>query len=186
MSRTPLLCFVALGACSGDDGGTGGTGVQGHALILHGPSAPSSSPRIGTPPAPPADGYWAISPNQARITLTDLTFVDAELQPHTTTLTNCMPTYKRNDSALTQLLDCPFEVPPGTYLSVTIGASTTYEMLIDDPINGFFTDPNAPTKLAISGTGPGQFASFTVPGPGGVGDVVTAGAFFASPFEVAA
>jgi hypothetical protein len=185
MRASMIVLLVGSGACGGHNDDGGGM-VQGHALILKGAKSTTSAvaPRTGVAPAP-ADGYWAISPDQARITLTDLTFVDAQLQPFVTTLTDCKPTYKRTSDALSELLDCPFEVPPGTYLSVSIGASTTYDVLIDDAANGFFTTPGAATKLSTSGTGPGEFVSFTVPGPGGTGDVLTYAAYYSTPFVVA-
>src|SRR5438552_18760869 len=45
-----------------------------HARILHGPSAvaASTAARMSSPPALPADGHWALSPEPSPVTLTSL------------------------------------------------------------------------------------------------------------------
>src|SRR5262249_30747633 len=80
---------------------------------------------------------------------------------------------------------CPFDVPPGTYVGLGVGVSTTFDVLVDDPVNGFFTDPAAPTGLSSSApAGGAAFTSFTVPGPGGQGDVLPAQTYLSSPLVV--
>ena len=160
-----------------------------HARILHGPSAvaASTAARMSSPSALPADGHWALSPEQSRVTLTSLAFQGADGNVATADLTGCVPTYVRDSAALSPILDCPFDVPPGTYVGVGVGVLTTFEVLLDDAANGFFTDPGSPTGLSTSApAGGAQFASFVVPGPGGQGDVLTAQTFFTSPLVVAA
>jgi hypothetical protein len=160
-----------------------------HARILHGPSdtAAASTAAIASPSAAPADGHWALSPDQSRVTLTSLTFRGADGSVAVAALTDCVPTYVRDDVALSPILDCPFDVPPGTYVGVGVGMRTTFEVLVDDATNGFFTDPGSPTGLSTTPpAGGAQFTSFTVPGPGGQGDVLTAETFFTSPLVVSA
>jgi len=92
--------------------------------------------------------YWAISPDQARITISTLTFTDASGQGQQADLTNCVVTYVRSTPSLTRLLDCPFTIAAGTYVAVGAGILNDFEVLVDDASNGFFTDPAAPTGIA--------------------------------------
>lgn len=160
-----------------------------HARILHGPSSGVAAMTAGVPAtsALPADGHWALSPTQGRVTLTGLAFQGTDGNVATAPLTDCVPTYVRDDPALSQILDCPFDVPPGTYAGVGVSMLTTFDVLIDDATNGFFSDPGSPTGLApTSPAGGPQFASFTVPGPGGQGTELNAQTFFTSPLVVSA
>jgi len=104
-----------------------------------------------------ADGHWALSPDQSRVTLTSLAFQITDGNVVTADVSACKPTYARDTAALSQILDCPFDVPAGTYIGVGGGVLTTFDVLVNDAANGFFTDPGL------------QLASFTVPGPGGQG-----------------
>jgi hypothetical protein len=158
-----------------------------HARILHGPSetVAATSAEMPSTSATPADGHWALSPDQSRVTLTSLAFQGTDGQVTSASLTSCVPTYVRDDPSLSQLLDCPFDVPPGTYSGVGVGMLTTFDVLINDATHGFFSDPGSPTGLAAAPpVGGPQFASFTVPGPGGQGTVLTAQTFFTSPLVV--
>ncbi|HUE29261.1 MAG TPA: hypothetical protein VMR79_00195, partial [Verrucomicrobiae bacterium] len=160
-----------------------------HARILHGPSQGAAALTAGqpSPSVVPADGHWALSPEQSRVTLTNLAFQGADGNVTTADLTACVPTYVRDSAALSPILDCPFDVPPGTYVGVGVGVLTTFDVLVDDAANGFFTDPGSPTGLSTSApAGGAQFASFVVPGPGGQGNVLTSQTFFTSPLVVAA
>ncbi|HUS67011.1 MAG TPA: hypothetical protein VMZ28_20880 [Kofleriaceae bacterium] len=193
-----VLCAV-LAACGGggdDDGGGGGDAggggdidsgagmVTGSASVLHGPSAmgPAVARSVGGP-AQAADGRWAVSPDSGQATLTSIALTGAE--PGVVAfaeLTDCTFTYDRDDEALDEMLSCPFEVPPGTYINVGVSMSTTFQVLIDDATNGIFTDPASETLL--SGTEPDGGAAlvpFTVPGPGGVGDELNSSTFLAEP-----
>lgn len=157
-----------------------------HARILHGPSVLGSGATTAPSPlAVPADGHWALSPDQSRVTLTSLAFQGSDGNVATADLTNCVPTYTRDSAALSPILDCPFDVPPGSYVGVGVGVLTTFDVSLNDTINGFFSDPGSATGLAASAPAGGpQFASFTVPGPGGQGTVLTAQTFFTSPLVV--
>lgn len=204
MIRRGVIVMVALCAACGDDDSNNqiptdgnqnptdassdamrdsGTLVSATARVIHGPRGSSTSSLV-VAPAPPADGRWAITPDQARITLVSVTFTEASGQPQSASLTNCKPTYSRTDPALTKLLDCPFEIPPGTYTSIGIGASTTYEMLLNDPLNGFFTTSGATKVVTSPPIGGSQFASFTVSGPGGMGNVLTYALYLKQPLVV--
>src|SRR3989442_11804393 len=105
-----------------------------HARILHGPSqvvAAATAAGAPSPSAVPADGHWALSPEQSRVTLTSLAFQGTDGNVATADLGGCMPTYVRDTAALTQILDCPFDLPPGTYVGVGIGVLTTFDVLVD-------------------------------------------------------
>ena len=162
--------------------------TQSHARILHGPSDSAAALTAGAMEAGalPADGHWALSPEQSRVTLTSLAFQGADGNVVTAALTDCVPTYVRDDPALSHILDCPFDVPPGTYTGVSVGVLTTFDVLINDATNGFFTDPMSATGLSATPPAGGpQFASFTVPGPGGQGTVLNTQTFFTTPLVVA-
>jgi len=160
-----------------------------HARILHGPSDAATAMLGGfaSASAIPADGHWALSPDQSRATLTSLAFQGSDGNVTTADLTGCVPTYVRDAAALTSILDCPFDVPPGTYVGVGVGVRTTFDVMLTDAANGFFTDPASPTGLSTTAPAAGpQFASFVVPGPGGQGDVLTSQTFFTTPLVVSA
>ncbi|MDB4966278.1 MAG: hypothetical protein JWN44_1967 [Myxococcales bacterium] len=185
-------------AGSGDDlsagggGGGGGNGmVMGHALILHGPSTVMRSRPFGgaRPQLPQAQaGHWALSPNQARVTVVSLTFQGtAAGDVQMATLSNCTPTYVRDQPALTSVLDCPFTIPAGTYAGMGIGVSTTFDVTVNDTVNGFYSDPAAPSKLSTTApAGGAQSVSITVQGPGGTGNVLTQQTYFSHPITVTA
>ncbi|TMB23331.1 MAG: hypothetical protein E6J71_03965 [Deltaproteobacteria bacterium] len=163
-----------------------GSQASGHAQILHGPAP--SSPAPGVTPftaSVPGDGHWALSPDQGRVTFVNLAFQSADGNVQSVDLTDCVATYVRNSAALTQMLDCPFQLPPGTYVGLGVGVLTTFEVLINDSVNGFYTDPASPNGITTSPpVGGPQFASFVVPGPGGTGTVLSAQTFFTTPIVV--
>ena len=176
-------------------GGGGGTTTttlpgagmaSGHAHILHGPTP--SSPAPGLTPftaSIPADGHWALSPDQGHVTLVNLAFQSADGSVQSADLTSCVASYVRDSPSLAQLLDCPFQVPSGTYIGLGVGMLTTFEVQIDDSLNGFYTDPASPAGLVTSPpAGTPGFASFTVPGPGGTGTVLSAQTFFTTPVVI--
>jgi len=160
--------------------------ASGHAHILHGPAPSSPAPAV-TPftASIPGDGHWALSPDQGRVTLVNLAFQAADGNVQSVDLTDCVATYVRDTPALAQLLDCPFQVPAGTYVGLGVGVLTTFEVQIDDTLNGFYSDPASPNGLTTSPpAGTPGFASFVVPGPGGTGTVLTAQTFFTAPVVV--
>jgi hypothetical protein len=180
---------LAVAACGGGDdgGGGGGTTVTAHANVLHGPSSSDSgvAPRLAGPAAL-TDGRWQVSPDEAQATLVALDFYGAE--PGTdqqVDLTDCMLTWTRSDAALQQLLDCPFEIPVGSYIGMSVGMSTTFQIKLDDALNGLYTDASAPSKLSATAPGAGAtFVDYVVPGPGGQGDRLDSLTYFTSPLEV--
>jgi hypothetical protein len=96
----------------------------------------------------PAAGLWAISPDQARITITTVSFIAADGQPSSATLTNCVVNYTRSAASLTKLLDCPFTIDPGTYVALDVAVANSFDVLVDDQVNNIYSDPASPTKLS--------------------------------------
>jgi hypothetical protein len=124
-----------------------GTSVPGTARIAQGASA-SAAARVDRVAAPAIDGRWTLSPNSATVTITKLRFWGDDQE--TVDIEGCTPTYERDAPRLSTFLDCPFEVPTGTYRSLSIAVAGDASVMIDDPVNGLFTDPTAPSKLVSS------------------------------------
>ena len=177
------LVLVAAAACNGKKSGGGGNGqtFQGHARFVAGPStvaafAPGAS-FVGT------DGRWYLSPDQAKVTISRISLVGTGMNVQAANLVNCTPTYSRADASGTQLLDCPFTLPGGTYLGVSINLETASEILFDDAANGIYSDPAAATRIASTPpAGGAQFVPFTPIGPGGTTGPFSLGAFLDQPF----
>jgi hypothetical protein len=187
MQRWILGLAVIGTACGHDDGktpmdsDTGRSMVAGSAKIVHGPSgAPGARARIGVPPIP-ADGRWSVTPDKAKLTFLSITFTTTDGQPIVVPLTDCEPEYDRDASSISQLLDCPFQVPAGQYSALSLGVSTTYQMLLDDATNGFFTNGSG---IVTTSPGTATYSSFTVPGPGGVGTELSAAIFLSKPLDI--
>ena len=193
-----LALTVAAAACGGKKGAGGGSTptptptpsgqVQVHAKILHGPSSTGAafapSP-FGPPPAPPTNGHWLISPDAAKLTVVSITFAGTNGNVQSAQLTNCTPTYVQSSAALSQLADCPFSIPAGSYNQISIGVLTTAEILVSDAANGFYTTTSASTGVSTSApVGGAQFVKMVVPGPGGTGNVLTSESFFPTFFTV--
>lgn len=163
--RYTFVPFVALAAllaistgCSGGGGDDddGDELIPGTLSILAGPAAPAAFAFGGSVPA---DGFWKVSPDSGRVSLISIGFQE---QPggggpgHTATLTDCTPQYDRTDGSLTALLECPFDVAPGTYRGFGVNMTNSFEVLINDSANGLVTDADAPT---LFGTGPAEYVT---------------------------
>lgn len=159
--------------------------VQAHAKILHGPSITGASFAPAHSFAPPATGHWVISPDGAKLTLTNITFISSSGNVQSADLTGCTPTYFASSAAFAQLADCPFSIAPGTYDGISIGVSTTAELFVNDPLNGFFTTTSSATSVSTTlPVGGPQFVKMVVQGPGGMGNVLTSASFFPTSFTV--
>lgn len=154
--------------------------VDGTARVVHGPTGTAASPRAIVAPAP-ADGRWVLTPDKAKLTFTKITLIDLDGESFVGELTDCSPVYERNAAALSSLLECPFQVPAGTYGSMRLSVSTTYEMVLDDGTNGFFTNGSG---VVTTSPGTAQFSSFTVSGPGGSGNELDAATYFSAPLAI--
>ncbi len=183
MQRYPFVLVIATCGgfgCGGDL--TAGDAVPGRANLLHGPSSISAVPRrVGD--AQIVDGKWQVSADRGEATLLGLGFFGE--QPGTdqeVPLVDCTLTWTRSDPALQQLLSCPFAVPAGRYIGMSIGVKTTFRVLIDDAVNGLFTSGGG--LVATAPVGGASYVDYLVPGPGGSGDRLDFHTYFAAPLEV--
>jgi len=154
-----VVALVGCGGGGGDrvDGGNGGAdaaagidaaaGAHGTARLLNGATPPTAALWSLPRPGAAAAGNWQLSPDQLRLTAQSLELL-GESGPVTVTLADCQVTYDRSQPGLTQLGGCPFEVPPGTYSAARVIFAADYDLLIDDAVNGFYTDPGATTGLS--------------------------------------
>lgn len=156
--RVPLLVtsaavLLVAGACQKGGGKSGGsptpTLVHVVAHMVKGPASASSVPF--SPFAPPANSQWSISPASIRLTVDYITFhgADANVNP-STTFSNCSITFDRTTPSHTSLLDCPFDMPSGSYYGLSLGLGSAYQIAISDSANGFYTDPTAPGGLTTT------------------------------------
>lgn len=98
--------------------------------------------------ATPADGTWFLSPNKIILTVNRLSLgqVDPggaslvdEQSSSSQTPVNCTVTYDRALAGLTSLDACIFSASLGTYTTVSASFDSTWQVLIDDPVNGFYS-----------------------------------------------
>lgn len=92
--------------------------------------------------------HWSISPDVVKATLTNIFFSPAMDSTLGSPLTGCEVTYDRSKQSLATLLECPFDLKQGTYTGMRLRYSSTYKVLVDDPVNGIYTDPAAPTGFS--------------------------------------
>jgi hypothetical protein len=90
--------------------------------------------------AVPTNGDWALSPDKVTLTLTHIRLFkgDGGFEMNDVAV-NCPVTYDRARPGLTQIGDCPFQVPTGTYNSIDLHFSQTMQVLINDAVNGFYS-----------------------------------------------
>jgi hypothetical protein len=68
---------------------------------------------------------------------------------------------------------------------MSVGVNTTFQVLIDDPVNGLYTDPTASSKVTTTApAGGASLVDYVVPGPGGQGDRIDFETYFTAPLEV--
>ncbi len=160
-----------LAACgSGDDdgvhdaaGAADAARARGVAHIVHGAAPPTTLRATGPARGAPTDGKWDVSPDQVRVTLTRIRLERAD-GGSGGELTDCALSFDKASASLTNLLDCPFPVDPGTYLSMTVFVDGAFEVLISDPSNGIFTDASAPSGLsAAEPSGGATFVDYVRP-----------------------
>jgi hypothetical protein len=136
----------------------------------------------------PTTGLWAISPDQAKITISSIAFIKADGTSGasgTGALTDCVVSYSRSTASLTKLLDCPFVTAPGTFVGVEIGVANSFDVLIDDQVNNIYTDPSSSTKLSTTRptAGPGM-VNFSVNIDASLNGVFSQRVYFPAPITV--
>lgn len=126
--------FVLSRQTAGGGGGNAtisffsGATPAGHAAALR-------TVHPGTMSAVPKDGQWYLSPDKMILTVTSIQLVG----PMSPVAVDCPFTYDRSQPGLTKLADCPFAVGAGTYSGLNLAISPTYQVLIDDAVNGFYS-----------------------------------------------
>jgi hypothetical protein len=134
-------------------------------------SAPSALTAHVPPPAGQAtqsqgnctSRCWFLSPDKITMTLTGIqpNYGAGTAGPLITV--DCPVTYDKTKPGMTQLVDCPFTAPVGTYTGLTLFVSSTMQVLINDAVGGFYststgivTSPPAggaqPFTVTIGGT----------------------------------
>ncbi|OFZ22782.1 MAG: hypothetical protein A2X94_11770 [Bdellovibrionales bacterium GWB1_55_8] len=137
------------------------------------------------------DGTWRLSPNQAKITFTQIDFVASAGNSVSASLSDCTVTYDRSKSSNTNLLDCPFTLQltsedggvsyKGSYIGIYVYYKRTIPILLDGTLSGIYSDASSPTKLS-TGSAEGQFIDYEV--GGGSGETLTAQIYFNAPFTI--
>ncbi|TMA43137.1 MAG: hypothetical protein E6J81_16455 [Deltaproteobacteria bacterium] len=84
----------------------------------------------------PKDGQWYLSPDKMILTVTSIQLQGGSMDP---VAVNCSLTYDRSQPGLTKLSDCPFAATAGTYSGLNLEISPTYQVLINDSVNGFYS-----------------------------------------------
>ena len=189
---TALAALTLVAACNGggkkndgdddDDDGTSPTPVtiSATARVVHGPQVASSFAFGGVAPA---DGRWLLSPDFGRVTLNNISLgtsngaIAIELE-------GCTPTYERDAPALSTILDCPFEIPEGTYTNVGVAVVSTFEVAVFDTLNGIYTDSSA--GIVFNAPAAPEYYQYAVPGFGDPPTLNAATTYFEEPLVVAA
>lgn len=143
-----LIVLGALAGCEGESKKK--DPVPGTARFLNGVTSSAFTFTFagGTPSAATGGGSWNLSPDEVTATITGVTFEgDSNWD---SPMSDCSVTYDRSAGVQSEALTCPFGVAPGTYNAVRLSYSRTYQVLVDDPVNGFFTDPSSSTLLSTT------------------------------------
>jgi hypothetical protein len=125
--------------------------VPGVARVLNG-AVPDERLRSALPPTGPLrDGRWWVSPDQVEVPFQEIRFVDDRGHEKRIDLTGCTALYDRAAPSLSQRLDCDFGLPPGTYTHVGVDFQPPLSVLIDDDVNGLYTDGAGLTRTPPPG-----------------------------------
>jgi hypothetical protein len=157
---------TAVVACS-DQGRIAGTARIVRGPTVTGPGSTASAAAIAHSAhgaAALVNGIWGISPNEAQATIVSLSFTTSGGSVNQATLTACAPTYVRGGQSLSQILECPFTIPSGTYVGLDVGIKNEFQLLVDDSVNGIYTDPSSPSGLSTTApAGGAKLVPVTVP-----------------------
>jgi hypothetical protein len=149
------------------------------------PGAPALAPAEGRR-WPLTAGRWLISPDRVRVTVTRIDLTEAvTYAQRSIDLPDVVVTYDRAAASLAPLRTTSVVIPDGTYVSMILYMSDTFEVLVDDPVNGVYTDPAAPTGFSAAAPTAGpDFVPITVEWSGGLEPA--AQAYFSTPLVVGA
>lgn len=173
------MCLVA--ACGGSDASIGVT-----AKVLNG-ATPGAAARIAplVPPVP-QNGNWELSPNKMKLKLVRVSLSDSANGAGngvSADITDCTIEYDRDKAGLATLVECPFTLDKaGTYRGFNVSFDSSYDVLIDDAQNGFFSDPAAASKISTTmPSGGPQFVTVQTTG----GPTFGAGGALPEPITIA-
>ena len=125
--------------------------------------------------AVPKDGQWYLSPDKMILTVTSIYLQGGAMAP---VAVDCALTYDRSQPGLTKLSDCPFAVPAGQYSGLNLAISPTYQVLIDDPVDGFYSTSSG--IVTSSPAGGAQYLTVTTQSFSGIASQ------FPAPVDVSA
>jgi len=176
LALAALAVAITIGACGGEKKEAAPTPtatltptpLPATAHFLNGPSSISSLAAFA--PVQPAalggvDVNWLLTPDKVRAAITRVVFEGTT--PWSSVISGCTVEYDRVAPALQEQLACAFDVAPGTYTGLRLEFSTTYQVLVNDAANGFYTDPASATKMsATAPIGGAAFVDFTTSGGG--------------------
>ena len=121
--------------------------AHGHAKVLNGPTPAGAFTRHVSSVAP-ENGQWLLTPHQITMTLAMIS-LQGPTDNMPLTPVSCPVTWDRTMPGLTQLGDCTFDVPPGTYDRLNVDFSTSITTLIED--DGFYSTATGVQTTAPSG-----------------------------------
>jgi hypothetical protein len=166
LRRLAVLSLLSTACGGGGDGGgdaDSGSHIDGLLHIVKGPSAGSAFRLAAAGPG--SDGLWYVSPDRVEVTLTRINFPFADGRGQSNSeLTGCTATFDKADPSHSSILDCPITVETGTYAGISAHFAGTFRVLIDDAVNGIYTDPTSATLLSSTEpAGGAQFIDYTRP-----------------------
>ncbi len=94
---------------------------------------------------------WFLTPDRVTMTLTTIQPVLSSGDPTETIAVDCLVTYDNTKPGLTQLADCPFSLPPGTYSGFTLFVSPTMQVTVNDAAAGFYSTSTGIVRAAPAG-----------------------------------
>src|SRR5262249_19137413 len=100
------------------------------------PAGHPAALRAVGPRVVPKDGQWYLSPDKMILTVTSIQLLGGSAG---SVAVNCPFTYDRSQPGLTKLSDCPFAVAAGMYTGLNVEISPTYQVLLDDAADGFYS-----------------------------------------------
>jgi hypothetical protein len=172
-----VLAALALGGCakhsdSPSSPSTSAKSASANARFVNGPTTAGTSGTARTFAAARSSAQsqstdttqncsaqcWFLSPDQITMTLTGIQPMGSGGGGGPVITVNCSITYDKSKPGLTQLTNCPFTIPTGTYSGMTLYVSSTMHVTIDDAVAGFYsTSSGIVTSPPAGGAQPFSF-----------------------------
>lgn len=157
------LLSLLLSSCADDK-----VRVPGSARFFNGATPPPST-AVATQSAvrdtsrgiaAAAAGSWSLSPDRMTLKLTAITLRSAD-NSGVASPVDCAISYDKSKPTLTQIADCSFSAETGTYAKVDLTFAESYDLFINDDVNGFYTTSSGIVTTRPSGGA--QTFAFKVP-----------------------